>query len=73
MRSSPVKLTSTTPTRPEFLPLLASRLRQQAVPFDVADLDAWLAAVWPLVEEDPDAGRWAREYREALAGVTRTT
>lgn len=53
-----------TPT--DFLPSLEQELHLLGVPHDRGDLVAWLDSVWPLVEDDPDVGRWAREYAEAV-------
>jgi hypothetical protein len=45
---------------------VARRLFVLGMPADPQDLAAWLASCWPLVEDAPDAGRWAREYAEAV-------
>ena len=55
-----------------FLSALAWQLTLQGVPYVRPDLEAFVDDVWPLAEDDPDAGRWAREYagvflREPLA------
>ena len=34
---------------------------------DQADLDQWLAILWPRVEADMSPRRWAAEYLAALA------
>jgi hypothetical protein len=46
-------------------------LQLQGVPFARAALLAFVASVWPLAEEDPDAARWAAAFLEAgsVAGM----
>jgi hypothetical protein len=36
--------------------------------FSRADLLAFVASVWPLAQEDPDVGSWAREFIDAVHG-----
>jgi hypothetical protein len=60
--------TTTEPTQETMLQEIATRLGVEGVPADVRDLAAWVAAAWPLVEDDPDAGRWAHEYARLLRG-----
>jgi hypothetical protein len=47
-------------TQPDFAALLESHLALFAgVPYDRAELLAWVAAMSPHIEDDPDVGRWA--------------
>ena len=55
-------------TTQDFLPRVEAELQARFVPFDRGHLRAFLEAAWPLVEDDPDPLRWAREFVEA-AGV----
>jgi hypothetical protein len=52
-----------------FLEALAWQLSLASVPYVRPDLEAVVAAVWPLAEEQPDVRRWAREYAEAHDGA----
>jgi hypothetical protein len=56
-------------TKTDFLDSLAWQLTLRGVPYDRPDLEAFVAEAWPLLEEDPDPGRWAWEYAEAHAGA----
>lgn len=56
-------------TRPEFLADVAAELRLLGQPYDRGALEAFVAAAWPLVEEDPAAGRWAREFQASDYGM----
>jgi hypothetical protein len=47
-----------------FLSALAWQLTLAGVPYVRPDLEAVVAAVWPLAKEQPDVSRWAREYAE---------
>jgi hypothetical protein len=49
-----------------FLSALAWQLTLQGVPYVRPDLEAFVDDVWSLAEEDPDVGRWAREYAEVF-------
>jgi hypothetical protein len=40
----------------DFVQALESELHLRGTPFDRAALLAFVASVWPLAEEDPDAG-----------------
>jgi hypothetical protein len=53
----------------DFLATAEAELHLFGVPFDAAVLRQWPADCGPLVEDDPDAGRWARAFLEARAGV----
>ncbi len=52
-------------TRDDFALALESELQLTGRPFDRGELLTWAADVWPLAEDDPDAGRWAREFLAA--------
>jgi hypothetical protein len=54
-------------TPADFLPSLEQELQLLGVPHDRGELLAWIADAWPLIEDDPDVGRWAREYAEVRA------
>ena len=34
-----------------------------------AEVLAYIASMWPWIEDDPDAGRWAGEFLEARTGA----
>jgi hypothetical protein len=51
-------------TQADFIPLLESELALLGVAYDRAELLAWTACMWPWIDDDPDAGRWAREFAE---------
>jgi hypothetical protein len=53
--------------RDNFLAAVEAELHPLGVPFTRADLVEFLTAAWPLVEDDPDAARWARGFLEARA------
>lgn len=50
-----------------FLPILAQELQLLGISFGTADLAKWIEAAWPLIEEDADVMRWAREYGAVAA------
>ncbi len=52
-------------TPDDFTAMLESELQLLGVPFDRGELLTWAADVWVLAEDDPDPGRWAREFLEA--------
>jgi hypothetical protein len=56
-------------TPADFLPSLEQELHLLGVPHDRGELLAWVADALPLIEDDPDVGRWAREYAEVRAGA----
>jgi hypothetical protein len=39
------------------------------VAFERAELLAYVAGMWPWMEDDPDVGRWAGEFLEARTGA----
>ena len=47
-------------TLPTFTAALEAGLRLRGVAFARSDLLAFVEAAWPLVEDDPDVGRWMR-------------
>jgi hypothetical protein len=47
-----------------FLLSLEQELQLLGVPHDRGELLAWIADAWPLIEDAPDVGRWAREYAQ---------
>jgi hypothetical protein len=51
--------------RPHFILLLEIELAMSAVPFERADLLAWVKDMWPWIAEDPDVRRWAYEFAAA--------
>jgi hypothetical protein len=50
----------------EFVQALEDDLQLHGVPFDRADLLAFVVSAWPLIEDDPDVGRWVGAFMEAL-------
>jgi hypothetical protein len=56
-------------SRPEFLAMLVTELHVRGEPFERWCLAEWLASMWPWVEDDPDAYRWAGEFLEARRAV----
>ena len=56
-------------TRTEFFRLVEADLRLRHVPFDAAELQAFVADVWPLVEPGDLPERWSEAFLVALAGA----
>jgi len=52
-----------------FLHLLAYDLQLRHVPFDLAELRAFVEDVWPLVEPGDAPERWAEAFLVALPGA----
>jgi hypothetical protein len=52
-------------TPAEFVQALEQELHLSGRPFDRANVIAFVEAVWPLVEDDPDIGLWAGEFWNA--------
>jgi hypothetical protein len=50
----------------EFVQALEHDLQLRGVPFDRADLLAFVVSAWPLIEDDPDVGRWVGAFMEAM-------
>jgi hypothetical protein len=46
----------------DFTAALRSELHFRNTPFDGAALEAFAASVYPLVDDEPDVGRWADEF-----------
>jgi hypothetical protein len=58
-------------TRGEFTRAVEAELQVTGRPFSRADLQAFLEAVWPMVQDDPDPAHWAREFLTATATADR--
>jgi hypothetical protein len=52
-------------TPDQFLDAVRAQLDLLGVAHDRAALEAFVASVWPHVEEDPCPVRWARAFTEA--------
>jgi hypothetical protein len=52
-------------TQADFSACLETYLALRGAAFERAELLAWVAAMWPWLEDDPDVGRWAGEFLEA--------
>jgi hypothetical protein len=57
-------------TQSEFLACIEYVLRLAVRPFTRAELQAYVASMWPHIEEDPDTGRWEAEFLEAERAAT---
>ncbi len=57
-------------TQADLVQALEGVLRFRGVPFDRGELLAFVEDVWPLAEDDPDPGRWAREFIAALQAAS---
>lgn len=53
----------------DFLHQLESELAFTGILFARAEAIDFIEAAWPLIQEDPDPQRWAREFLEAKASV----
>jgi hypothetical protein len=56
-------------TQHDFLSALESQLQLSGQPFERAELQAWVASMWPWCQDDPDPVRWAAEFLEARRAV----
>jgi hypothetical protein len=56
-------------TPADFLGCLESDPALRGVACERAELLAYVASMWPWIEDDPDAGRWAGEFLEARTGA----
>jgi hypothetical protein len=56
-------------SRDNFTAALDQELRLRGVPFDLAELLAFAADVWPLADDAADVGRWAGAFLEACAAA----
>lgn len=52
-------------TQSDFVAMLEAELSLTGVPFERRALLDFVAGTWPLVEDDPDAVAWAREFLSA--------
>jgi hypothetical protein len=52
-------------TQPEFVSHLEAVLQGARRPFGRAAVLAFVADCWPLIEDDPNPRRWAREFLES--------
>ena len=52
-------------TPADFLPAIESALRSRFVPFDQAELLAFIEDAWTLIADDPDPTAWATAFLEA--------
>lgn len=52
-------------TPSDFVAMLASELSLTGVPFERRALLDFVAGAWPLIEDEPDAVAWAREFLAA--------
>ena len=56
-------------TRTEFFRRVEADLRLRHVPFDAAELCAFVEDVWDLARHEPDAPRWAEAFLVAKEGA----
>ena len=56
-------------TRDEFTEALEQELRLRGGAFSRADLLVFVDSAWPLIEDDPDPARWAREYLDVVGAL----
>ena len=54
----------------QFVTALESELKLQGVAFSRADVLAFAADVWDLVEDRPDPAWWAKRFVQAIQGQT---
>jgi hypothetical protein len=54
--------------QPTFLDSLEWELTLRGHAVDRAEVRAFVASAWPLIEDDPDLTRWAGEYAGAQQG-----
>jgi hypothetical protein len=50
---------------PAFLAALEAHLRRHGTPCSRAALQAFVAAAWPPIEDEPDVALWAGRFLEA--------
>jgi hypothetical protein len=53
----------------DFLTEVEAELQLRGVSYSRGELAAWIGAVWPLVEDNPHVGRWARQFIDAAAAA----
>jgi hypothetical protein len=56
-------------SKAEFFTLVEVDLRLRHVPFDAAELCAFVEDVWDLARHEPDAPRWAEAFLVAKVGA----
>jgi hypothetical protein len=49
-------------TQPDFVERLEQELRLRFARFSLADLQSFVADLWPAMLEEPDVKRWADEF-----------
>jgi hypothetical protein len=49
-------------TQPDFAAAVEAELHFLGLPFARGDLLDFVSAAWPLIAEEPDPGRWARDF-----------
>jgi hypothetical protein len=54
-------------TQPDFLAMLETDLALRGVAWARAELIAYVASMWPWMDDDPDVARWAEEFVAAQA------
>jgi hypothetical protein len=52
-------------TQEEFVRRLELELRCRFARFSLADLEAFVADVWPVARDDPDVSRWADAFLDS--------
>jgi len=50
-------------TQADFIPLIEQELAVLGTAYDRAALLEFMGSAWPLIEEEPDALHWAREFQ----------
>lgn len=56
-------------TRDDFSSALEQELQLRGVGFSRADVQEFVATVWPLAQENPDPAWWAQEFIETERGT----
>jgi hypothetical protein len=56
-------------SKAESFALVEADLRLRHVPFDAAELAAFVEDVWDLARHEPDAQRWAEAFLVAKVGA----
>lgn len=52
-------------TQEEFVRRLELELRSRFARFSLADLETFVADVWPVARDDPDVRRWADAFLDS--------
>jgi hypothetical protein len=63
--SSNYHLETHTMTEDHFVKLLELELRRRFARFSLADLQTFVADVWPVAQADPDVDRWTRAFLDS--------